>query len=85
MARKRLTNILLIRREAKIINRKEKLAIVVRHEDFPNIELYETQWYINIDEEGPEWKLFRDASNDDEAEVRAGGDGEEDFVPYDLM
>ena len=56
--RDRLSNLLTIKKEKKQVNKVEKLCIVFRHDDFPNIELHCTERYANVLEEGAEPDFF---------------------------
>lgn len=50
--RHRLENLLVIRQEAKKINHREQMAIVMRHDDFPGVELYCVEKFVRIETSG---------------------------------
>eukprot|EP00980_Cylindrotheca_fusiformis_P024084 scaffold11524_cov91-Cylindrotheca_fusiformis.AAC.3 len=54
----RLENLVAIREETKLVNRREQQVIVMTHTDFPGIELYAVKRFCKVTAEGPEDQLF---------------------------
>ena len=63
--KQRLEGAVVLRKEIKSINRREQEAIVFRHDDFTDVELYASQRFCRIIEEGSPPDYF---VNDDEIE-----------------
>ena len=63
--KQRLEGAAILRKEIKSINCQEQEAIVFRHDDFTDVELYATQRFCRIIEEGSPPDYF---INDDEIE-----------------
>ena len=59
-AQARLDNLVVIRREANIVNRAEKRCIIFRQDDFPNAELHCVERYATVIEEGVEADYFEE-------------------------
>ena len=66
--KQRLEDAVVLRKEIKSINRREQEAIIFRHDDFADKELYASQRFYRILEEGPTVDYF---VHDEEIEVRA--------------
>ena len=58
LAHERLEGLLVLRRESKKVNNKEKVCIVLRHNDFENEELHCAQRYVKVLTEGNEADFF---------------------------
>ena len=56
--KQRLEGAVVLRKEVKSINRREQEAIVFRHDDFADVELYASQRFCRILEEGPTVDYF---------------------------
>ena len=54
----RLVDCLVIKKEDRVVNRRQQECIVFRHDDFPNIELYGVERYCMIQTEGPVGGFF---------------------------
>ena len=52
LAKERLEGLLVIKRESKKVNNKEKVCIMFRHNDFENEELHCAQRYVKVLTEG---------------------------------
>lgn len=58
-AKERLYDLLVIRQEVKKIRHKDSRVIVFRHDDFPNVDLYCVDRWIDVTERGPPEFLFQ--------------------------
>ena len=67
----RLDNLKILRRDVKKINRVNHLAIVMIHEDFPEEELYCTERFIRIIEEGDSDYFFHHQVNEEASTSQA--------------
>lgn len=74
--KQRLEGALVIQRELKTINRREQESIVFRHEEFDNIELYASQRFCKIVEEGPATGFFGDGEEAKEAAINTNNDSD---------
>jgi hypothetical protein len=80
----RLENLGVLRQEMKKINRRDQMAIIMKHHDFQvdgkNIELYATQQFCTIKKEGHPDFFFTKAPSEEnfEAEVQ-------EIVPMEIQ
>jgi hypothetical protein len=56
----KLGNCLVIKREEMLVNRKQHMCVVFRHNDFPNKELHIVERFCQIITEGPATEFFTD-------------------------
>ena len=71
----RLDSLLVIRREIKRVKNREQWCIIFRHDDFENLEIYCTERYCKVTEQGPAASFFQQ-----DAAVPPTAPGEETVV-----
>jgi len=86
----RLENCRVIRQEVKKINRKDKLAIIVKHDDFKNgeehVELHAIPRWFKVTAEGNPDLFFTDVVNDGaEGAAVPAGEQQQDATPQQIL
>ena len=66
----KVENLTAIRKEPKIVNRKEQVVIVFRHPDFAEVELHCNARFCHVETEGPVSEIFVDGSAPVDTEVQ---------------
>jgi hypothetical protein len=82
----RVENLLVIRRESRKINSRDQMAIIMRHDDFPGVELYCVERYAHINTAGPAEHYFEamapPARGPDEEPLPANVELPQEVVPF---
>ena len=79
----KMENLLVLRKEKKVVNRVERDVVVFRHDDFENVELHAVVRWAKVTSEGPAEKFFdndrldRPPQKDVDDLVDSGGNGGE--------
>ena len=72
-----LENLLVIRKEVRKINRRDQMAIVMRHDEFPGIELYCIEKFVHITTSGPPEHYFTDTAAVATSNQEGDGNGQD--------
>ena len=65
----RLCGCKVLKKDQKVVNRREQAVIVFYHKEFPLVELYAVTRYVSVEEEGPPEDFFGDDETAVEDEV----------------
>ena len=60
----KLEDCLVIRKEEKLVSRRQQMCIIFRHDDFPNVELHAVERYCQIVKEGADTGWFSNEIDD---------------------
>ena len=63
VSRTRITNLIVVRQDTKIVNTKEQPVIVFHHGDFDGKEIYCVKRWVKVEIEGPEEHIFESTDN----------------------
>ena len=66
----KVKNLTALRKESKIVNRKEQAVIVFRHANFAEVELHCSARFCHVETEGPVSEIFVDGSAPVDTEVQ---------------
>jgi hypothetical protein len=86
-AQDRISNLCVVKKEMRIVNRRQQEVIVCRHDDWPNQEIYAVKMWMKVEVQGSSCGFFnedRDEANEEEAPCNEEDD-ERSEMPHTLQ